>query len=72
MYGLNVAMGSRRMAMEAARHIGRSGEPWCICRSLSFTHPFLLVSVIFRTTLRTLMADHLETGVMPLHWVGLG
>ena len=26
--------------MEAARRIGRSGEPWCICRRLRFKRPF--------------------------------
>ena len=32
MDGVMMTFGSRKMAVEAARKIGRSGEPWCICR----------------------------------------
>ena len=28
---VKVALGNRRMTAEAARKIGKSGEPWCIC-----------------------------------------
>ena len=30
--GLKVALGNRGMTMEAARKIGKSGEPWYICK----------------------------------------
>ena len=50
MDGVKLALGSRRM-MEAARKIGRSGEPWCICGSSSLTRPFLLGHTFFRTAL---------------------
>ena len=42
MDGVELALGSREMA--TTRKIGRSGEPWCIRRWLSFTRPFLLGS----------------------------
>ena len=29
--GVKVALGKRGMTVEAARKIGKSGEPWCIC-----------------------------------------
>ena len=31
MNGLKVAFGNRGMTVQAARKIGKSGEPWCIC-----------------------------------------
>ena len=31
MNGVKVALGNRGMTVEAARKIGNSGEPWCIC-----------------------------------------
>ena len=31
MDGVTVALGNRRMTVEAARKIGQSGEPCCIC-----------------------------------------
>ena len=30
MDGVKVALGNRRMTVEAARKIGKSGKPWCI------------------------------------------
>ena len=32
MYGVKVALYKRRMAVEAERKLGKSGEPWCICQ----------------------------------------
>ena len=32
MDGVKLEMDSRGMTVEAAQKIGRSGEPWCICR----------------------------------------
>ena len=49
--------------MEAARKTGKSGELWYICNLMSFTRPFLLGPVFFRTAL----GYHLERGGMPLH-----
>ena len=31
MDGVKVALGNRRMTVEAARKIGKNGEPWFIC-----------------------------------------
>ena len=31
MDGAKVALGNTGMTVEAARKIGKSGEPWCIC-----------------------------------------
>ena len=31
MVGVKVALGNRAMTMEAARKIGKSGEPWYMC-----------------------------------------
>ena len=31
MDGVKVALGNRGLTVEAARRIGNSGEPWCIC-----------------------------------------
>ena len=31
MDGVKVALGNREMTVEAARKIGKSGEPWYIC-----------------------------------------
>ena len=32
MEGVKVALGKRGMTVEAAREIGTSGEPWCVCK----------------------------------------
>ena len=37
MDGVKVALGNREMTVEAARMIGKSGEPWYICNRMSFT-----------------------------------
>ena len=37
MDGVKVALGNRGMKVEAARKIGKSGEPWYICNSMSST-----------------------------------
>ena len=50
-----------------ARKIGKSGEPWYICNWMSFTGPFLLGPVFFRTALPCSAGYHLEVGGMPLH-----
>ena len=50
----------------SARKIGKSGEPWYICHWMSFTRPFLLGPVLFRTALPCSGGDHLERGGMPL------
>ena len=50
-----------------ARKIGKSGEPWCICNWMSFTTPFLLGTVFFRTALLCSGGYHMEGGGMPLH-----
>ena len=52
--------------MEAARKTGKSGEPWYICK-MSFTRPFLLGPVFFRTALPCSGGYHLERGGTPLH-----
>ena len=64
MDGVKVALGYRRMTVEAARKIGNSGEHWCI---MSFTLQFLLGPVFVRTTLPFYGGYHLERGGMPLH-----
>ena len=45
----------------------KSGEPWCTCNCTSFTRPFLLGPVFFRTSLPCSGGYHLERGGMPLH-----
>ena len=50
-----------------ARRIGKSGEPWYICNRMSFTRPFLLGTVFFRTALPFSGGYHMERGRMPLH-----
>ena len=45
----------------------KTGEPWHICNKTSFTRPFLLGSVFFRTALPCSGACHMERGGMPLH-----
>ena len=64
-----VALGlsNRVMTVEAARKIGRSEEPWFICNCMSFTLPFLLGTVFFRTALPCSGGYHLERGGMPLN-----
>ena len=49
------------------RKIRKSGEPWYICNWISFTPPFLLGPVFFRTTLACFGGYHLDRGEMPLH-----
>ena len=46
---------------------GKSGEPCCICNHMSFTLPFLLGPVCFRTALPCSCGYHCESGGMPLH-----
>ena len=67
MDGVMVALGNRGMAVEAARKIRKSGEPWDICNWMSFTRPFLLDTVFFRTALPCSGGYHMEKGGMPLH-----
>ena len=70
MNGVKVALGNREMTVEAARQcrkIGKRGEPWYICNWMSFTLPFLLGPVFFRTAFRCSGGYHLQRGGMPLH-----
>ena len=63
MNGVKVALGNRGMTVEAginARKILKSGEPYYICNSMSFTHPFLLCPVFFRTALPCSGGYHLD------------
>ena len=64
MDGVKVALGNRGMTVEAAR---KSGEPWYICNWISFTWPFLLGPVFFRTDLPCSGGCHMERGRVPLH-----
>ena len=48
-------------------NIGKNGEPWCIYNLMSFTLPFLLGRVFFRTALPRSDGYHLERGLMPFH-----
>ena len=57
MDGVKVALGNRGMTVEAARKIGKSGEPW----------PYLLGPVFFRTALPCFGGYHMERGGMSLH-----
>ena len=52
--------------MEAARNIGKSGEPLCICNLMSFMLQILLGPVFFRTALPYPFGYHLQRGGMPL------
>ena len=67
MDGVKVAFGNRGVTVEAAQKIRRTGEPWYICNRMSFTRPFLLGPVFFRTALPCSCGYHLETSGMPLH-----
>ena len=70
MDGVKVAMGNRGMTVEAGRQCakdGKSREPRYICNRMSFTRPFLLGPVFFRTALSCPGGYHLERGGMPLH-----
>ena len=49
------------------REIGKSGEPWYIYNWMSFTLPFLLGPVFFRTALPCPGCYHLERGGMSLY-----
>ena len=64
---VKVALGNRLMTVEAARKIGKSGEPWYICNWMSFTLPFLLGPVFFRIGPPCSGVYHLEKSGMPLH-----
>ena len=74
MDGVKVALGNRGMTVEAARQFfyggcakdGKSEEPWYICNRISFTRPFLLGTVFFRTALPCSDGYHMERGGMPL------
>ena len=61
-----VASGNRRMTVEAARKIRKSGEPWYIRNLMSFTRPFLLGPLFFRTSLPCSGVYRLERGGMNL------
>ena len=50
-----------------ARKTRKSGEPWYICNWMSFTGPFLLGPVFFRTALPCCGGYHMERGGMLLH-----
>ena len=50
-----------------ASMLGKSGEPWYIRNWMSFTRPFLLGTVFFRTAPPCSGGYHLERGGMPLH-----
>ena len=70
MDGVKVALGKRGVTVDAARQcgkIGKSGEPYYICKWMNFTPTFLLGPVRFRTTLPCSGGYHLERGGMPLH-----
>ena len=70
MDGVKVAIGNRGMTVEAARQYAKdrkSGEPRYICNRMSFTRPFLLGTVFFRTALLCSGGYHIERGGMPLH-----
>ena len=67
MDGVKVALGNRGMTVEAARKIGKSGEPWHIRNWMSFTRLFLLGTLFFRTALSCSGVYHMERGGMALH-----
>ena len=70
MDGVKVALGNRGMTVEAAWQCGKtgeSGEPWYICNWMSFTRPFLLGPVFFRSALPCSSGYHMERAGMPLH-----
>ena len=71
MDGVKVALGNRGMTVEAARQCAKdrkTGEPWYICYNcMSFSLPFLLGPVFFRTALSCTGGYHLENGGMPFH-----
>ena len=50
MEGVKVALGNSRLSVNS-RKIVKSGEPWYKCNWMSFTPPFLLCPVFFRTAL---------------------
>ena len=50
-----------------ARKTGKSGEPWYICNLISFTRPFLLGPVFFRTAPPCSGGYHMEREGMQLH-----
>ena len=66
MDGVKVALGNRGMTVEAARKIERVESSGTYI-TMSFTLPFLLGTVFFRTALPCCGGYHLEKGRMPLH-----
>ena len=58
-----VALGNRGMNVEAARQCAKDWKEW----RMSFTRPFLLGTVFFRTALPCSGGYHLKRGGMPLH-----
>ena len=66
MDGVKAALGNRGMTVEAARKIGKSGEPWFICNLMSFLRPFLLDPVFFGPPSPALVVITWRRG-MPLH-----
>ena len=68
--GVKVALDNRWVTVglsDNTWNIGTSGEPWYICNWMSFTRPFLLGPVFFRTALPCAGGYHLERGGMQLH-----
>ena len=71
MDGVKVALGNRGMTVEAARQRAKDRNEWralvYICNLMSFTWPFLLGPVFFRTALPCSGGYHMERGGTPLH-----
>ena len=55
------------VALDNSGKTGKSGEPWCKCNWMSFTRPFLLGPVFFRTARPCSGGYHMERGGMQLH-----
>ena len=75
MDGVKVATEEWRWRLsDNARKIGQSEEPWYICNWISFTRPFLLGPVFFRTALPCSGGYHREGEgcryIMRLGWTG--
>ena len=63
MDGVKVTLGNRGLTVEAARQCAKdreSGEPLYICNRMSFTRPFLVGLLFFRTVLPCSGGYHLE------------
>ena len=71
MDGVKVALGNGGMTVEAARQCAkdrkRGESPGTYVTKPSFTRPFLLGIVFFRTALPCSGGYHMERGEMPLH-----